>query len=261
MKSYVYIYFDPRVKSSITILGTQYFSEPFYIGKGTGKRLYDHLTESSKINRIKHGKIQHLLEEGNLPIILKVKENLSNIEASDLEKQLIAEIGTIANIDGIKRGPLSNLTIGGDGGRQSLETRIKMSLNRKGKSSGPRSEKTKEKISLSKRGITTISAEGRTKLSEFRKTFKTSEQTKQKLAVASKGRIHTDETIQKISLSQKGIPREYAKGNQNSKGLITINNGIRGKQIKPEELDSFLSLGWSKGIFRRKLNEIPKICL
>lgn len=251
MRSYVYIYFDPRIRIDYIILSSNYQHEPFYVGKGIDDRLYDHLSETNITNQIKHGKIQHIISEGLQPIIIKVRENLSNDEANDLEKYLISQIGTIAIIDNIKRGPLANLTIGGDGGRQSLETRAKMSKNRKGKGTGPRSEEVKLKISQSKKGISTMTDEGRAKLSEFRKSFITSSETRQKLSASAIGRKHLDDTKQRISAAQKGVSREYAKNNQHSRGLITINNGSRGTHVRPEELEKFLSEGWILGIYRK----------
>jgi hypothetical protein len=98
---YVYGLIDPRNK------------EIFYIGKGKGKRAYQHLTEEyteekgnrEKINRIKE--IQK--KQGKQPEIKFFAENLSEEAAYALEEILIDRIGRKI----LGYGPLTNWIVGG----------------------------------------------------------------------------------------------------------------------------------------------------
>lgn len=122
-KFYVYVYFDPR-KSGIFVYEDFLFEyEPFYVGKGCGNQCYSHLTESynnidlqRKTNKnrgtYKCNKIRKIKSEINSkPIIVKLYQNLQEVNAFDLEKRLIKIIGRFD----LGKGPLTNLTDGGDG--------------------------------------------------------------------------------------------------------------------------------------------------
>lgn len=82
--------------------------DPFYIGKGSGRRIHDTLrcdTSSDKSSIIS------LARQENLEILTEiVKSNLSEIEAYTLEVELIAKYGR--RCDG---GILTNITKGGGG--------------------------------------------------------------------------------------------------------------------------------------------------
>lgn len=89
MKSnyYVYVYCDPRMRYEETFLGITFKYQPFYIGKGCGKRMYDHLylyDETTKTDRIRL-----LKEEQKLPIIDQLFCNLTSNEANYIEAVLI----------------------------------------------------------------------------------------------------------------------------------------------------------------------------
>lgn len=92
--------------------------QPFYIGKGCNGRLYQHRKESrSALNKSGRKNIKiniiHTLWKNNLDfkeVILF--DNLTEQEAFELERKLIAKYGRINNGTGI----LANLTDGGIGG-------------------------------------------------------------------------------------------------------------------------------------------------
>lgn len=72
---------------------------PFYIGKGSGKRAYDHLYPSQlEKETLFYQKLREMISKSNLPIIKIIKDNLTEKEALDLEEQLIIKYGRI--IDG-----------------------------------------------------------------------------------------------------------------------------------------------------------------
>lgn len=99
---YVYLIYDPRQPS-----------EPFYAGKGRGKRMQEHL-ESNRRDRLKlpvQCKIYSLLSSGFQPKFEKQEENLSEEEAFASEKQLIRFYGR----RNLGTGCLLNMTDGGEG--------------------------------------------------------------------------------------------------------------------------------------------------
>ncbi len=109
---YVYVYLDSRKPGHYKYGKYQFEYEPFYIGKGFGNRLTKHLYEhkySEKVNKINKIKEQ----TGQIPIILKLSENLTERQALDLEIELIAVIGRNKNWT-INKGPLVNQTNGGE---------------------------------------------------------------------------------------------------------------------------------------------------
>lgn len=92
---YVYLYINP-----ITNL-------PIYVGKGTGKRCYRHLTEKigGNTNLLKYNTIRKILRTGVRPQIVKVIENIEEDLAYNIEASLIQDIGTIKS----NTGPLTNM--------------------------------------------------------------------------------------------------------------------------------------------------------
>ena len=102
-----YVYLDPR-KSGVYKYGEHEFSaEPFYVGKGTNKRILLNCHKRSKhlINKI--NKIKDVFGK---PVVMKIIEDVSEQEAFGLEIKLIKSIGR--KQDG---GPLVNFTLGGEG--------------------------------------------------------------------------------------------------------------------------------------------------
>jgi hypothetical protein len=85
---YVYVYYDPRN------------NQPFYVGKGCGRRCYDHLkeTEDKTDNIFKWRKINSIRNDGSEAIVKKEIENLSEEHAYEQEAVLIRQYGR-AGID------------------------------------------------------------------------------------------------------------------------------------------------------------------
>ncbi len=219
---YVYVYLDPRKPGNYEYESICFLYEPFYIGKGKGKRCYDHITNitDNDRNTIKVGKIKNILSEGVSPIILKHSQNIIESDAFVIEKKLISEIGTIAIINGIKRGCLSNMTAGGEGTsgftfkmseehKERLREGIRNSEMRKksDKANGlarrgiPLSEETKQKI---KDTIATSEARklGAIKAGETQRGKKLTEEHKQKISQGCTGKIPSRESIDKSTNSR-----------------------------------------------------------
>jgi hypothetical protein len=80
---YVYSLKDTRQKPA----------QVFYIGKGTGSRASDHLKKVDDTRKGKH--IQEILNSGNVPIISKIVEEITEDQALKIELELISNFGTI----------------------------------------------------------------------------------------------------------------------------------------------------------------------
>lgn len=65
-----------------------------------------------------------------------------------------------------------------------------------------------------------MTKEGKEKLSLFRKTFQISEETRLKMSFKSKGRLHTKETKEKLSIAR------FNSNNPNAKIILDFNNGV-----------------------------------
>ena len=106
---YVYVYLDPRKPGVFKYDEFEFEFEPFYVGKGTKSRLLRHL-KNEKTNPIKVNKIRKIKSLGLEPIIIKIKDNISNEESLEVEVRLIKSIGRSCK----KEGPLTNYTEGGE---------------------------------------------------------------------------------------------------------------------------------------------------
>jgi len=145
---YVYVILDPRKCGNYLYENMFFEYEPFYVGKGRGNRSENHLKDYLKINKKnnpKNNKIKKILSLNQKPIIIKLVESLSELEAFEMEKYLIKSIGRW------KEGPLVNLTSGGEGTSGRIVSdyiKEKISLSLKGKFKGRKlTEEWKEKIS------------------------------------------------------------------------------------------------------------------
>jgi hypothetical protein len=122
---YVYLYINP-INNSI-----------FYVGKGKDDRLL-----SQQRNYLFKTELKIIRKHKKTPIVQKIKNNLSEIEAFKLEEKLIKLYGR----KDLHKGTLCNLTNGGEGESghiHSTEHKTKISIALKGH---PVSKNTRQKI-------------------------------------------------------------------------------------------------------------------
>lgn len=122
LEYYVYVILNPIKPGDFNYDKYHFDYEPFYIGKGKGKRKTNTLSE--KRNMFKKSIIEKIKNNGLKPIRIVLENNLSEEIAFETEKKLIKLIGR----RDLGYGPLTNFTNGGEGTSgiiQSEETKLK----------------------------------------------------------------------------------------------------------------------------------------
>jgi len=223
---YVYVYLDPTKPGEYKYGDYTFEYCPFYVGKGSDNRLYDHMHPSNlKNNSCKNNKIKKLKKAGFEPIVFKYMEHLTEQESFDFEIDMIKTIGRRDE----ELGNLTNLTYGGDGATGTIpsqDTRRKISESHKGEKNHffgkHHSNESKRKISKNKKGQKPWMT-GRYHTKESR----------QKMSEAQRGKNHpnygthrSDETRRKISLANKGDKHpQYGKPrSEETKQKIRMNS-------------------------------------
>lgn len=190
----------------------------FYVGKGSGNRMHQHVKIATNNRKNKssnpklYNKIDFLLKNGHEIIPEIIFESYNEKECLDYEVEKIKEIG----LDN-----LCNITVGGEGssGRPcSIETRIKLSNINKGKISKRKGIKLTEDAKLK------ISNTMKGRISSF-KGKSLSEESKLKMSISHKDKKFTDEHRDNISKSLLGKKKteEHITKMRNSFN-ITIQN-------------------------------------
>src|ERR1035437_1457600 len=158
---YVYAYLDTRRPGTYSYGSCSFDCEPFYIGEGKKGRMFDHLKEVERgrhRNKAKCRKITAIGNAGLQPRVVVIKTFNSRAEAQHCEVILISEIGTINT----RTGPLTNISIGGDGGdtftnnpkREKIRAEMKLRRGERNPMYGHKhSEESKTLMSVRRRGI------------------------------------------------------------------------------------------------------------
>lgn len=159
---------------------------PFYVGKGKGKRMFDHEKRVLRGNFPNNNgtlfyKIRKILNNGNNVIYTKISENLESKSALSLEVDEIKKYGRRDNNTGI----LCNMTDGGDGFNNRI---IKKS--------------TREKLSRANKNR--VITWGKKISESLRRDPMTLLERAKKISLANRGRIMTDESKQNMSKARVG---------------------------------------------------------
>lgn len=199
---YVYALLDPRKDGRMEFWPCSFLEEPFYIGKGTGRRAKLHGCPSSRSPA--KMRIDELELAGERASVLILADGLTEPEAFAAERYWIEQIGRLSKKD----GPLLNRTLGGQGSSGMpcpQTTREAVSRAHKGKPKGHGA-----KISATKRA--------NPKESPF------------------KGVPRDPETVRKISEAQRGKPRPYARGKRSPEVCAKISEARKGYKPSPESV-------------------------
>lgn len=201
----------------------------FYVGIGIKNRPYDKNGRNTYWNHVvkKHGYSVEIIAEVDTWEL-----------ACELEQFLIQEYGR----RDLGLGNLVNLTDGGEGGLGRIcteETKLKMSLVKKGKPSPNKgkkmSEEQKVKISEAMKGDLNPfynknhTEETKKKMSESKKGHKLSEETKTKIAEATKGEKHY--RAKKVICTITGFIWDSIKecANDNNINYSTLRDSLNGR--------------------------------
>lgn len=251
---YTYIYLDPRKKGNFVYENLTFDYEPFYVGKGSNNRINVHVSNAKffmrnnlKVKSYKINKIISILRENLEPIRIKIFESVSEEEIFQKEIETIKLIGR----KDLKNGFLLNKTDGGDGARNQIftyNTKLKMSLSKKGKKL---SESHRKNIISSLIGRK-HSIETKKKMSESRKNLMT-EEIKNNISIKNKGKIVSEESRLKMSLSKKG-KKGHLKSEETKLKISKANKGkIRDEETKLKISESIKEM-WLNGHYDNKNN-------
>lgn len=259
-KFYVYVFIDHDT------------GNPIYVGKGYGKRDTQHefLARNGRKGHLYNWMRKYYKLNNAWPVPFRFAEELNELEAFNLEREMIACYGRID----LNTGCLFNLTDGGEGvkGRiVSTETRKKMSESRKGYKPTPESIikrlalikgrknslETILKMKIAHQGIK-HSPETKAKISEIvRARYPISEETRERMLIEKINRgsrdrtergglVVTAETKAKISATLKKIRETIPPANKGKRDSVDI----RAKKSEAA-IRSFRKNGripWNKGV-------------
>lgn len=199
---YTYIYLNPLKPGKFTYENVAtFFYEPYYVGKGKEYRIFMHLRNNKKArdNKERNLIIDEIRENNIEPkeFILKIINNISDLESIEYEKLFIKSIGRMD----INEGSLTNHTFGGDGtsGRKcSEETKQKIRQKVKDYFNSDEGIERRKEISESMKG------------KSYNLGFKHSNESREKIRKANIGkkRILSEETLNKLRENGKILGKE-----------------------------------------------------
>lgn len=219
---YVYVYLDPQKPGNFNY-GIYHFDfEPYYVGKGYRKRMYDHL--SCNDNSHKTRKLKKILESGYTKKHLKsdyiILQNfdMEETKAFDLEIDMIKTIGRYD----LGMGPLTNLTDGGEGQSGHIN-----------------SKETRKKKSLAKIGK------------------KHSEEHRRNNSIAQTGKIYSNEYKLNMSIKCSGELNGFYNKHHSIKSRLQISKAKKGKKLSKKHKEN-LSKGQKKRYENGGINAMSK---
>ncbi len=203
-KYYTYVLLDPREpgewKFSVRGIDVVFGNKPFYVGKGSGRRIHSHVSDAirnrpnrSKVNPHKESVIRKIHSEGLAIIEEKFGGLVNEGMALAAEILLIEAIGR----NDLGSGFLTNKTDGGEGSPRAIFTpEMKRAKSERVKGT-KHSEETKKKLRQIKTG-TKHTPEAKAKVSAALTGRTLSEATRQKISESNLGRKVSDESKEKM---------------------------------------------------------------
>jgi hypothetical protein len=226
---YHYVLLDPRKPVKLETSKICFLYEPIYVGKGKKSR-----RSSDHFGRTDHHPLTHKIKKIQkldlLPFVIKPIENLILEEDSYYaERSLISEIGTICEIKDIKRGPLTNLTAGGEGAygrKHSQETILKYKQRIGNKNPFYGRKHSRESLELMSKSTT-----GKNN--------------------GMYGHYHNDISKQKISENRSGIPAWNQGVPRTEEEIKKISSAVKLAMAEPEKRKRFLE-GVKRSLEKRR---------
>lgn len=254
---YVYVYMDPLKSGLFKYENLMFMHEPFYVGTGgqfdtdINKRWEHHIKEAFNNkcisgNKHKFFKIKKIMNQGFLPKILILKRFKKQKKAINYEMETIKIIGRID----LKKGPLTNLTDGGDGAKNLFqETRIKISKGLLGRTPWniyktiTKSQSNKIKLKLKSRLKTRKKVQDNRSITPYQninKSFIYSLQRRQNISKATKGRTPWNKGLKSVQKAwNKGLRLSPGKKHKLEE-LNKMRNTIRNVSVGQYSYDGTL---------------------
>lgn len=198
---YVYMLTDPRKND-----------QPFYIGKGQGKRAFVHATENCKYNRFKNNIIDAIRKKGLEHGVIILREFTDEQEAFNFEIETIAKYGRRKLDEG---GILANRTLGGEGStgyKFTEDQRKNISSSRIGAKDSDDTRKKKSESAKKPKSAEHAKNISKSKTGEKNPMYgkdspfkgkRHTEESKEKIKKARSKQIISEETKQKMAESQR----------------------------------------------------------
>lgn len=197
---YVYVLLDSRKEGEFTYGDFTFPYEPFYVGKGIGRRWRYHFWKSKEeTNKIKARKIEKIKKEGFTVFCAKIFYTMDEYEAFKEEQVYIDLIGKIFD----NTGPLTNISSGiGTKWALTAEQEQRRVNNRRG---FKHTEEAKAKMSRNRKGITAGANNpnyGKTHSEEVRQKISDALKARPKELHSFYGKTHSEEVRSKLSLGK-----------------------------------------------------------
>ena len=263
MKYYVYAYLDSRLEENISFEDILFTHRPIYIGKGKNNRMFTHLNDRKRYKYYFYNKLNKMILEENIPLIVKLREFENEEDAINLEIKLIKHLGRKKS-----GGLLYNMTDGGDGvsgyvytdeakekmSKKAIENknhiRLQSYWNKNTILSGENhpmfgkkhKQSSIDKMIESKTG-TKQSEEWIEKRASKLRGIPLSQEHRDKLAESNRGRIVSEETRQKQSIARLG-KEAHNKGKIKDIILQIDSNGVILKEWN--NLNELIDYGFQK---------------